>query len=407
MPEPARTHRPVFSSDPIGDINVDTNAIRSFAQACEAWSGRLNDGGNAVKKVNTEAWEGAAAEAFQTKFDVEPKRWFESSDRALVTSRALYAYVDTAEWAKRELAEARAEWNKGYESSRAGASLNADPSARISWQQQERAEKILGLPPKPAYLGDVGAELRSHALWRASNARSQLEEVGNEAASIIEAAADDLPIHRNFLENVGEFIGGGIDNLVGLWQTVTDPSGTAAAIAEQGHLWAIDQRAAFEHLVDKEGYEKSQWRWVGSILLGGVAGRAGKIGKIGGHRGGSHHGGNGHRIPPSPERVGIADDRRHHILGGEPDDPTSGGHRAGTGRPGKTEFPPSWDDDKIIKEILDVAQHPDSQPIQGRFDRWEYIGTRDGVQIKVILEADGRVVSGYPLHGPGILRNPW
>jgi len=45
-------------------------------------------------------------------------------------------------------------------------------------------------------------------------------------------------------------------------------------------------------------------------------------------------------------------ERRRHILDG---DRTGGGHRAGTGRPGRSEFPTDWSDKKIIHEISDVA----------------------------------------------------
>lgn len=33
-------------------------------------------------------------------------------------------------------------------------------------------------------------------------------------------------------------------------------------------------------------------------------------------------------------------------------------HRAEAGKPGKTEFPASWNDDKILKEVSDVATDP-------------------------------------------------
>jgi hypothetical protein len=100
------------------------------------------------------------------------------------------------------------------------------------------------------------------------------------------------------------------------------------------------------------------------------------------------------RVPP--ERV-------VHILDR---DATGGGHRYGTGAPGKTEFPAHWDDDKIIDSILGVARSPDSADLQ-RNGRWKVQGVRDEVKLAVVIMQDGRIWSAYPLPGsPGVRQNP-
>lgn len=50
--------------------------------------------------------------------------------------------------------------------------------------------------------------------------------------------------------------------------------------------------------------------------------------------------------PHSIDSVSIPEDRARHILDGEG---RSGGHRYGTGTPGKTEFPAGWSDDDILE----------------------------------------------------------
>lgn len=89
-----------------------------------------------------------------------------------------------------------------------------------------------------------------------------------------------------------------------------------------------------------------------------------------------------------------------HILDG---DVTGGGHRYGTGRPGKTELPVNWDDDKITDGILSVARSPDSASLQ-RNGRWKVEGVRDEVALTVIIMADGRIWSAF--HCAGI-RGGW
>jgi hypothetical protein len=105
---------------------------------------------------------------------------------------------------------------------------------------------------------------------------------------------------------------------------------------------------------------------------------------------------------PPLDALRIPPERAIHILDG---DATGGGHRYSTGNPGKTEFPASWDDEKIIDSILSVARSPDSVNLQ-RNGRWLVGGTRDGVMLDVIIMIDGRIWSAYPLPGsPGVRQN--
>jgi hypothetical protein len=106
---------------------------------------------------------------------------------------------------------------------------------------------------------------------------------------------------------------------------------------------------------------------------------------------------------PPLDALRIPPERAVHILDG---DATGGGHRYGTGTPGKTEFPESWDEDKIIDSILSVARSPDSASLQQN-GRWKVGGVRDEVALAVIIAADGRIWSAYPLPGsPGVRQNP-
>jgi Bacterial EndoU nuclease len=107
---------------------------------------------------------------------------------------------------------------------------------------------------------------------------------------------------------------------------------------------------------------------------------------------------------PPPDSVHVAPERARHILDG---DRWGGGRRHGTGRPGKTEFPPSWDDEKIIGHILSVARAPDDPPVFQANHRWRVHGQRDGVGINVIVQPDGRIWSAWPDAGsPGVVKNP-
>jgi Bacterial EndoU nuclease len=107
-----------------------------------------------------------------------------------------------------------------------------------------------------------------------------------------------------------------------------------------------------------------------------------------------------------PDDVIMPADRRTHILDGDPGD--GGGHRSGTGRADKTEFPPDWDDDRIVDAVLSIAHNPGQPPEREDWnDRWQVSGTRDGVGIVAIVESDGSICTAWPLEGsPGVVRNP-
>ncbi|MQA97409.1 MAG: hypothetical protein GEV11_23255 [Streptosporangiales bacterium] len=112
-----------------------------------------------------------------------------------------------------------------------------------------------------------------------------------------------------------------------------------------------------------------------------------------------------HPDRPDPRDIHLPDDRRAHILDGDPGRP-SGGHRYGTGRDGKTEFPERWDDATTCAYILDVARRPDTEPVQGTNRRWVCRGNRNDVDIVVIVWPEGKIWAAWPLpDGKGVIYN--
>ncbi|KAL8931189.1 MAG: hypothetical protein Q9211_007157, partial [Gyalolechia sp. 1 TL-2023] len=105
----------------------------------------------------------------------------------------------------------------------------------------------------------------------------------------------------------------------------------------------------------------------------------------------------GQDLSPGPGGVVISDNRRKHILDGDANG-SGGGHGPGRNRPNKTEFPPDWSDDRVIDDIRDVANDPASSRETEPDGRIKATGSRDGVDIRVIVEADKKtVVTGASL----------
>jgi hypothetical protein len=100
----------------------------------------------------------------------------------------------------------------------------------------------------------------------------------------------------------------------------------------------------------------------------------------------------------------ISPARRQHILDG--DGPGSGGHGPGRGISGKSEFPLRWSDNQTIDYIMDVVKDPSSrwklqEPPRSPLDRWKVEGTKDGVDIRVIVEPDGEgIITAFPTNIP-------
>jgi hypothetical protein len=109
---------------------------------------------------------------------------------------------------------------------------------------------------------------------------------------------------------------------------------------------------------------------------------------------------------PRLDALRVTPERSTHILDGDEDG--RGGHRHGVGNPGKTEFPASWADKKIMDNVHDVAHRPDQPPIyQDWNSRWLARGTRDAVEVVVVVAGDGRIWSAWPrAGGPGVVKNP-
>jgi len=109
---------------------------------------------------------------------------------------------------------------------------------------------------------------------------------------------------------------------------------------------------------------------------------------------------------PAVEAIRVSPERTMHILDGELSG--GGGHRHGIGSPEKTEFPASWDDKKIMSNVLDIAQRPDGPPVLQQWNnRWVCTGTRDSVEVSVIVLRSGEVWTAWPEEGsPGVVRNP-
>ena len=114
-----------------------------------------------------------------------------------------------------------------------------------------------------------------------------------------------------------------------------------------------------------------------------------------------------HPQRPEPDAIRVPGDRGRHILDGDGPGTLGGGHRHGTGRPGKTEFPASWSDSDVIHLAKDAARHPDQVRWQVSNCRWLVDAERENVRIWAVVLPDGKVHAAWPESGgSGVRQNP-
>lgn len=94
-----------------------------------------------------------------------------------------------------------------------------------------------------------------------------------------------------------------------------------------------------------------------------------------------------------------------HITHGDENNMQRGGHLAGTGRPGKTEFPPDWDVEDVRDALTEVATHPETTKLHNS-GKWRAEGVYRGVRMCVMVRQDGSIEAGWPESGPGVRTNP-
>lgn len=105
----------------------------------------------------------------------------------------------------------------------------------------------------------------------------------------------------------------------------------------------------------------------------------------------------GSRLSQIDEFVDLTQHRSVHILNR---------HRAGAGKPGKTEFPADWSDERILHQVSDIATDPNAVRGVGKYNLPYAISTRDGVEIRVDFYPDdhprfgGQISTAYPTNVP-------
>ncbi|WAL66710.1 polymorphic toxin type 28 domain-containing protein [Amycolatopsis cynarae] len=170
-------------------------AIDENVRVLRARGDRANQAGEGLLAIDTGAWEGPAAHAFQDKFSYEPGKWFDAADALSGAAEVLARYADTLRWAQSQAIEAVDLWNQGQAASQQARAAHDIAVAQASANNQ----------PAPPF-SDPGESSRQAAKDILNRARSQLNEAGDSIAGFLRDYAAAAPQKSSWLEDVGDFL---------------------------------------------------------------------------------------------------------------------------------------------------------------------------------------------------------
>lgn len=94
----------------------------------------------------------------------------------------------------------------------------------------------------------------------------------------------------------------------------------------------------------------------------------------------------------------LTEKRREHMLHG---DQSGGGHLHGTGAPCKSEFPASWNEDKIVTTVTQMAANDNLGWQQQKNGNYVAEANEGQVRVRVVLNSNRtQIITAYPVNMP-------
>lgn len=199
-------------------------AIENNVAAIRSRSRSMEQAGDNLKRIDSDAWQGEAADSFRDKFTYEPSRWHRASDAFEHAATALSDYAETLRWAQGQAAEAIALYDEADAATRQAKAEYDRTVAEAAAQNQANATSGEPSRLEVAAFVDPGDEKRQAARDMLHRARQQLTEAGDRAASTIRERGDEAPEESwwsdigDGLATAGDFVA---DFGAGVWDTVS------------------------------------------------------------------------------------------------------------------------------------------------------------------------------------------
>jgi RHS repeat-associated protein len=198
------------TSDPAQLIHGDPRQVGDAASRLKAFSTAFGQVASGLAGVDTEHWQGVAADAFRAKYDPQPERWADAETACGDSSAALEDYARTLTWAQDQARDAITLYNLGQ---RATAQAEAAYNAAVSAYNTQAAAYDVALragrnpgarSAAPGPFTDPGAADRSEAQAVLSAARARRDDAAGQAQTTLARATGLAPATPSFLSQLDD-----------------------------------------------------------------------------------------------------------------------------------------------------------------------------------------------------------
>jgi hypothetical protein len=225
------------TTDPRSLIPGSPDAIVENARVLRGRGQATTNTGEGLKRIDTGAWRGPAANAFHDKFSYEPVKWLQAGDSLDTGAAVLETYAETLRWAQGKAGEAIQQWEQGQNATAAAKSQHDQAVSQAEAQNQANAASGNPARVQAAPFSDPGEAIRQAARDTLNRARQQLIEAGDRTAATLRSEAAAAPEDRDWLDAVGGFFS---DLGEGAWNTVSGLAETVWDILPIRAIWDPD-----------------------------------------------------------------------------------------------------------------------------------------------------------------------
>ncbi|MEY9937020.1 putative T7SS-secreted protein [Streptacidiphilus sp. MAP5-3] len=186
----------------------DPDVISTAAGHLRSFEGAFEETHQGLTKLDTEHWQGKAADNFRAKFAPHPPQWGHASDACSDAAGALEDYGSTVTWAQGQAKQAVALYNRGQQATQTAktaydAEVNTYNSQASAYNQAVANGQNPGSKPtQPRPFQDPGEADREAAKATLAEARRQRDSMAETAAAKITAATSMAPAKPSFLQQM-------------------------------------------------------------------------------------------------------------------------------------------------------------------------------------------------------------
>ncbi|WP_419998354.1 putative T7SS-secreted protein [Streptomyces boninensis] len=187
------------TDDPTKLIYGSPSKLTTAAKQLRAFDKALSQVGNGLKGLDAQELKGEAAEAFRTKKNLQPPRWFKAGGACETAAKALDDFAGTVKWAQGQAREAIEKYKAAQKAT--SSAFDGWESSRLAYNfavlkfngMSAKEQAANPLPAQPGDFTDPGKEQREAAEQMLAEARRQRNEAQERVAAQVRTAADEAP----------------------------------------------------------------------------------------------------------------------------------------------------------------------------------------------------------------------